>query len=66
MSVAVVYLGEHYVLDVLTGWSIAWISWYLARQWVGIPHRNVLRATNAIDSSQAPRKDVTIPGAGSS
>lgn len=31
MSVSVVYLGEHFVLDVITGWLVALASWRLAR-----------------------------------
>lgn len=30
MTVAVVYLGEHYVLDALTGWVVALASWKMA------------------------------------
>jgi membrane-associated phospholipid phosphatase len=32
MSVAVVYLGEHYVLDAVGGWAIALGGWALARR----------------------------------
>lgn len=32
MSVAVVYLGEHYVLDAVGGWAIALGGWWLARR----------------------------------
>ena len=31
MSVAVVYLGEHFVLDVVTGWVVALVAWRMAR-----------------------------------
>lgn len=31
MSVSVVYLGEHFVLDVITGWLVALAAWHLAR-----------------------------------
>ncbi|MBA2246676.1 MAG: phosphatase PAP2 family protein [Chloroflexia bacterium] len=31
MSVAVVYLGEHFVLDVVAGWLVALVAWRLAR-----------------------------------
>ncbi|HEV2065215.1 MAG TPA: phosphatase PAP2 family protein [Thermomicrobiales bacterium] len=31
MSVSVVYLGEHFVLDVVTGWIVAFAAWRLAR-----------------------------------
>ena len=31
MSVSVVYLGEHYALDVLGGWLVAAIGWWLTR-----------------------------------
>jgi len=33
MSVAVVYLGEHFLLDALLGWVIALAGWRLARWW---------------------------------
>lgn len=36
MSLAVVYLGEHYLLDVLLGWTIALAGWRLAR-WRPVP-----------------------------
>ncbi len=31
MSVSVVYLGEHFVLDVVTGWLVALVAWRVAR-----------------------------------
>lgn len=31
MSVTVVYLGEHFALDVITGWIVAFVAWTLAR-----------------------------------
>lgn len=31
MSVAVVYLGEHFVLDVVAGWLVALVAWRLVR-----------------------------------
>ncbi|MDQ3541311.1 MAG: phosphatase PAP2 family protein, partial [Chloroflexota bacterium] len=31
MSVSVVYLGEHFVLDVITGWLVALAAWRLTR-----------------------------------
>lgn len=32
MSVSVVYLGEHFVLDVISGWLVAIAAWALARR----------------------------------
>ena len=31
MTVGVVYLGEHYVLDALAGWAVALAGWWIAR-----------------------------------
>lgn len=33
MTFAVVYLGEHFVLDALVGWVVAAVGWQLARWW---------------------------------
>lgn len=35
MTLAVVYLGEHYLLDAIGGWMIAWTSWLLVNQLAG-------------------------------
>lgn len=35
MSVGVVYLGEHFVLDAIAGWITALIGWELALRWCG-------------------------------
>ncbi len=37
MSVSVVYLGEHYVLDVLGGWMVASMGWWLASRYLSKP-----------------------------
>lgn len=37
MSVAVVYLGEHYVIDVVLGWAVAMIGWRLSL-WLAALH----------------------------
>ena len=39
MAFALVYLGEHYVLDVLAGAALASATWYGARAWWGRRHR---------------------------
>lgn len=31
MSISVVYLGEHFVLDVVTAWLVALAAWRLTR-----------------------------------
>lgn len=33
MSLAVVYLGEHFLLDAVLGWIVALAGWRLARWW---------------------------------
>ena len=35
MTFAVVYLGEHYVIDAVLGWVVALCGWWLARQFAG-------------------------------
>jgi len=35
MSVAVVYLGEHYELDALGGWTVALVAWAASRDVIG-------------------------------
>jgi hypothetical protein len=34
MGLALVYLGEHYVIDVMVGSLITLYSWYAARTWM--------------------------------
>jgi hypothetical protein len=33
MTLAVVYLGEHYLIDAMLGWAVALAGWPLARRW---------------------------------
>ncbi len=33
MSISVVYLGEHYLIDVVMGWVVAIAGWRLAGGW---------------------------------
>lgn len=34
MGIALVYLGEHYVLDLLVGGAMVLVSWALAGRWI--------------------------------
>lgn len=55
MSVSVVYLGEHFVLDVITGWLVALLAWKLARN---APRGKIARTRARTESWMAGLLDV--------
>lgn len=58
MGLALVYMGEHYVIDVVAGGAITAYSWHAAGSWVPklgtrLVHRRSVRATQAPRSRQS-------------
>lgn len=60
MGLALVYLGEHYVVDVVAGGAITAYSWHAARSWLPrLGTKLVARGTSRATPASRPRQSVT-------
>jgi membrane-associated phospholipid phosphatase len=54
MGLALVYLGEHYVVDVVAGMAVAAYGWWAAGSWLGRVAPQIERRLRAVDPPVSP------------
>lgn len=59
MGAALVYMGEHYVIDIVVGGMVTTFAWYATRRWMGLYSDEVEPETLEIESSEP----ATVPAA---
>ncbi len=61
MTLGVVYLGEHFVLDAISGWAIALTSWTSACRWLAEDKHDRTMLGHPSASSRGPRWRQRLP-----
>jgi membrane-associated phospholipid phosphatase len=64
MGFALVYLGEHYVIDVAVGMAVAAYAWFAAGVWRARAAQAIARAGREVGSSREILPQPTTQGVG--